>query len=38
MPHCYVEQGDAGEKGDGLFTCQDLKAGKFLFEYVGEVQ
>ena len=28
----------AGRKGFGLFTTQDLKAGQFIIEYVGEVR
>ena len=27
----------AGAKGFGLFACEDLQAGQFIIEYVGEV-
>lgn len=27
----------AGAKGFGLFTLEDLKAGQFIIEYIGEV-
>ena len=28
----------AGAKGFGLFTKEDLQAGQFIIEYIGEVQ
>lgn len=34
---CVVQR-RAGPKGFGLFTKQDLKAGQFVIEYVGEVR
>ena len=34
---CILMQRRAGPKGFGLFTKQDLKAGQFVIEYVGEV-
>ena len=37
-PHCGCAQKPVGAKGFGLFTCQDLKKGQFLTEYLGEVQ
>lgn len=28
----------AGAKGFGLFSTEDLKAGQFIIEYIGEVR
>lgn len=33
----FCLQRRAGAKGFGLFTREDLKAGQFVMEYVGEV-
>eukprot|EP00887_Chlorella_sp_A99_P003835 scaffold11.g3835.t1 len=35
--YAKLEVRRAGAKGFGLFTSQDLKAGQFVIEYVGEV-
>ncbi|KAK9809740.1 hypothetical protein WJX73_001840 [Symbiochloris irregularis] len=35
--YASLDKRRAGAKGFGLFTTQDLKAGQFIIEYVGEV-
>ena len=37
-PSSLLPQSRAGAKGFGLFTSEDLKAGQFIIEYIGEVQ
>lgn len=35
--HCVLVQRRAGAKGFGLFAVEDINAGQFIIQYVGEV-
>ena len=35
--HCDLAQRRAGAKGFGLFAVEDINAGQFIIQYVGEV-